>query len=212
MSRIPLSYNNIKVKDFITCKRIEKENVSLADKRAALISHFTGKSIGSLSLAEVQYYRIRVDFLLNSKIKTKIKPILWLKWKRYKAITNIADITKDQVKISVNQATTAKELAKNEMSDVNIDKLIGLVYFRYKFFSKPKFNIDDYEEICNEMLEAKLGDVYPTVFFYSRVLETLNQILPHYLIQATETITEILKEIEDQIHGQTLERDMVGTM
>jgi hypothetical protein len=45
------------------------------------------------------------------------------------------------------------------------------------------------------MLDAKLGQVYGTLFFYSNVLETLSPLMEIYLREATETLEETLPEV-----------------
>jgi len=50
-------------------------------------------------------------------------------------------------------------------------------------------------EIKEDMLKARMGDVYGTLFFYSSVLEMLSPVMEIYLKEAEVTITETMAEV-----------------
>ena len=202
--RIPLSYKSLTLKEFIKVKTIELKCPTREAKVAALITYYTGKSIASIDLTWLKIYRFQVNILLDSwdKVKqAKLKPIVWIKGKRYKSIT-------DATKLNNNQYTTIKSLVKDGQGDKNINRLAALIFYRYKLNSSPQFDDSIYEELSDAMLSAKVGDIAPTVFFYAKVLERLSPFLEFYLVRSQ---MEIEKEIAELTHGVDFKSSTVGT-
>lgn len=203
--RIPLSYKNLTLREFIKVKTIELHCRSHEARVAALITYYTGKNLADIDLSWMKIYRFRVNRLLESweiVKRGKIKDTVWIGTKRYKGIT-------DATKLNVNQATTIKTLVKGGQSDKNINKLAALIFYRYKLNTTPEFNDKLFDEISEDMLSAKVGDIAPTVFFYAKVLERLTPLLEFYLVRSQ-------MEIEDELAiltlGQDSEKSMVGTI
>lgn len=192
---VPISYNKLTVRQFIEAKKIELAHTDILNKRMALVSHFTGKDAETLDLNILKWQLAKVDMLLTSDINTKVKEVIWINKRRYKTFADVTSLSKTQTKLIVDQAVTAKELAKNGQGDSNIHRLLGLVYLRAKIGTKPEFNVSTWDDISEDMLDAKLGDVYGAVFFYSNVLKKLTPIIPYFLIMAEMTIENHMKEV-----------------
>lgn len=192
---VPISYNKLTVRQFIEAKKIELAHTDILNKRMALVSHFTGKDAETLDLNILKWQLAKVDMLLTSDINTKVKEVIWIKGKRYKTFADVTSLSKTQTKLIVDQAVTAKELAKNGQGDSNIHRLLGLIYLRAKIGTKPEFNVSTWDDISEDMLDAKLGDVYGAVFFYSNVLKKLTPTIPYFLIMAEMTIENHMREV-----------------
>lgn len=203
---VPLSYNSLTVRQFVECKEIELKHKDLLDKRMALVSYFTKKDAESLSLNVLKWQLFKVDALLTSQPSTKVNEVIWINSRRYKTFADVTKLTKVQTKLIVDQAVTAKELIKNGKGDINLHRLLGLVYLRAKIGTTPEFDVKTWDDVSEDMLDAKIGDVYGAVFFYSNVLEKLTLIIPYFLIQAEETIQEHMKEVNQwaATHGVNL--------
>jgi hypothetical protein len=203
---IPLSYNKLTIKQFIEVKAIE-ENPDKMQVRLQLVSYFTGKNAEEMSLRShrwkfwkpsLKYYLFRVDVLLASKISDKIKDSVMVKGKRLRGVT-------DATKLNVNQYTASKELGKN--ANANFNKIAGLF-----FYNTDDFVLKDWDKNSELLLSAKVGDIAPTVFFYTKVSERLNQILPSFFLTNQLEIEKELNSLISTTSGMSLERGMVGSM
>jgi hypothetical protein len=204
--KIPSSYKNLTLKEFIKVKTIELQCRSREATVAALITYYTGKAIADIDLTWLKIYRYRVNRLLDSweSVKrAKVKPTIWIGTKRYKGIT-------DATKLNTNQFTTIQSLLKDGQGDKNINRLAALIFYRYKFGTTPEFNDKYYEEISEAMLSAKVGDIAPTVFFYAKVLERLQPILKYYFLKSQTEIDAIIAELIVEIPGLDSKKSMVG--
>jgi hypothetical protein len=100
------------------------------------------------------------------------------------------------------------------MADQNIDKILGQIFYRAKIGHKSEYSDKDYQDVGKELLNAKMGSVYGTVFFYSKVLKRLNPTLSIYFLDSIQTLQEWSKELEAEkkVFGQNLETYTDGTM
>lgn len=206
--RIPINYNKLTLKQFIECKAIEEQfKNDTQKKRLALVSYFTGKDAETMALRtsklkfwklSLKYALFRVDLLLASKISANIKNTIWIKGRRLKGVT-------DANKLNVNQYTGLKELGKNP--NANINRIAGLL-----FYNTDEFILKDWDRNSELLLSAKVGDVCPTVFFYTKVSERLNQILPSFFLMNQLEIEKEMNELIATTRGMSLEKDMVGSM
>ena len=184
---IPIDYNNLTLKQFIEVKEIESKHLDKLKMRMALVSYFTGKDSETMPLKStllttgLKVHLFKVDLLLASKIKARTKSAIWIGFKRYKSIT-------DATKLNVNQYTALKELGKTP--NTQIHRMAGLL-----FYQGSGFELKHWDRISNELLKAKVGEVAPVVFFYSNVLERLNQILPSFFLINQLKIEGEIKEL-----------------
>ena len=202
---IPNTYNNLTVKEYIKVMAIvEDKSLDLIDRKALLINHFTGLDAYEMPLADLVKYREQVDMLLLSQINLKIVQGISVNGKEYWTDTDVTNLCTDQY-------TGVKEFGKDTMG--NFNKLLGLIYYRNDS-GKPKYDSEQFKDIGNELMEAPIGLVYGAVFFYSKVLEQLNHVLPIYLaIAQNEIETEMNSLImEAKQDGVNLQEIMGGTM
>lgn len=192
---VPISYNQLTVREFVKVKEIEMKYSDLLEKRMALVSYFTKKDAETLDLNVLKWQLFKVDSMLASSPSTKINDIIWVNGRRYKTFCDVTKLSKVQTKLIVDQAVTAKELAKNGRGDINLHRLLGLVYLRAKIGITPEFDVKTWDDVSEDMLDVKVGDVYGAVFFYSSVLEKLMPIIPYFLMEAEQTITNHMAEV-----------------
>ena len=206
--KIPLSYKKLTLRKFIELKKIEAACKTKAEVKAALITHYTGKSIASTPNDKWKLLILRVELLLESYKtiqNTKPKKHIWVGFKRYYGLT-------DATKLCSNQFTCVQELIKNGKGDVNLNKLAGLIFYRHKFNTQAEFNDKTFEEISEVMLDAKVGDIAPTVFFYAKTLNRLKPLLPFSTLQSQIELEPAINELmKDPILAEDLKNITVGT-
>jgi hypothetical protein len=192
---VPISYNQLTVREYVKVKEIEMKHSDLLDRRMALVSHFTNKNAENLDLNVLKWQLFKVDSLLASQPSTKVKHVIWINGRRYKTFADVTKLSKVQTKLIVDQAVTAKELAKNGQGDINLHRLLGLIYLRAKIGTTPEFDVKTWDDISEDMLDVTIGEVYGAVFFYSNVLEKLTPIIPYFLMEAEQTIENHMAEV-----------------
>lgn len=206
--KIPLSYKKLTLRKFIELKKIEAACKTKAEVKAALITHYTGKSIASTPNDKWKLLILRVELLLESYKaiqNSKPKKHIWVGGKRYYGLT-------DATKLCNNQFTCIQELIKGGKGNVNLNKLAGLIFYRHKFNKEPEFNDKTFEDISEVMLDAKVGDIAPTVFFYAEVLNRLKPLLQFYSLRSKiEVETAINELMKDPTLTEDLKSIMVGT-
>jgi len=192
---VPISYDSMTVRQFIEVKDVERKYSDLLEMRMALVSYFTKKDAETLDLNVLKWQLFKVDSLLASQPNTNVKDVIWINGRRYKTFADVTKLSRVQTKLIVDQAVTAKELAKNGQGDSNLHRLLGLVYLRAKIGSNPEFDVKTWDDVSEDMLDAKVGDVYGAVFFYSNVLEKLMPIIPYFLMEAEQIIENHMAEV-----------------
>lgn len=203
--KIPLSYNDLTIKQFIDVKAIES-NPDKMKMKLELVSYFTGKDAETMSLKSdkwkfwklsLKYCLFRVNTLLDSQITANIKSSVKVKGVKLNGVT-------DANKLNVNQYTALKELGKEPNTHFN--KIAGLL-----FYNTDDFILKDWDRNSELLLSAKVGDIAPTVFFYTKVSERLNQILPSYFLMNQLEIEQIMNELISTTSGMNLEKATVGS-
>jgi hypothetical protein len=74
-----------------------------------------------------------------------------------------------------------------------------------------KYTPSKHKEVSDYFRKAKMGEVYGTLFFYSKVYKALMEATNIYGQKNLEIVKNHMKELEDwQTQKKTLEKDGVG--
>jgi hypothetical protein len=191
--QIPKSFNDLTVRQFQEATQIIKDEPDLLERHIKLIACLTGntvewveahtpKQIGEMAKA--------MDFLSEPKIEKRIVRWFVLKNKIFKPILKAESLTAGQV-LSLK---TFEE--KSQGTSKYLHEQLAIIFTPVNWYGKAKaYDASKHSEIAEIMLDAKLGEVYGTLFFYSNVLKRLSPVIETYLKEANQTITEVMPEV-----------------
>lgn len=191
--QIPLSINDLTVKQFQEINQIIRTEKDCLESHIKLISCLFGKSIEwveSHTPAQIGAWAREIDKLLKSPINKKVKSFIRAGKHFYKPMLEIQNIKAGQL--------IALKFYEERASgtQVHLHNQLACVFTRLTWYGKAKkYNSSDHEDIASDMLEAKVGEVYGVLFFYTNVFEKLNLVTQTYLTSATELIKETMPEV-----------------
>lgn len=196
------SYNDLTVKQFQEASLILKNEPDILERHIKLIACVYDKPIEwveSHTPAQLAEMVKALDFITAPNLNTKIKKWVVANRKIYAPIIGAEKLTAGQViamKFYEEKAKGSQEFLNQQLACVFVD---------VDMFGRAKrYEATNHERIAKDLLSAKIGDVYGTLFFYSSVLEKLSPHLEIYLKQATETIEEMLPEVLEWAKEQGL--------
>jgi len=205
--KIPKSYNDFKVKQFVEFQSVlNQKNLDSLDREILLISAATGCSVAEVESVKTSQLRELfkdINLLQFSEPTTKINRIIKVNGKFYQAITDAKYLREE---LTTDQYVTFKELTKTDPVK-NMASILPLLYCPYRFLRKPKISKNQ-NYLSEQFQNAKIGDVAGLVFFYAKLLPKLMETMEPYFKQASQTITDHMKEIE--AFGRDLERRTAG--
>jgi len=207
--RIPKSFNEFTVGQFIDWHNIIKSESDLIEREYKLLSMLLGitqEECENIPQGKLLPLFLQMNQYKESDINQKVKQILIVNHRPYIAICDAKHLKE---LLSTSQYTAFKQYTKED-SVQHMDKILALLYCPYRPFRKLKLT-DKQHHLATIMRSAKIGDVFGAVFFYARLSEKLNPILQNYSTQAAKVIRERMEEIA-QAHGVGLEKGMDGTM
>lgn len=199
--RVPTSYGQLTVKQFLKVYDILESNIDAFDKRMEIISYFLECDANYIPFkweGVKRFYKLnlaghlkRVEMLINSPKPLRIKNTIYIGNKRY--YTPL-----DAEALNTNQYTAFATYTQNGQGEKNLAKCLALMYYRHKFFTDPKFESAQIKEIEADIMEARLCDVYGTLVFFCKVVEQLNAIFPCYLMEVEMMLEKEIREILTQ--------------
>lgn len=208
--KVPTSYGDLSVKDFLKVCEILDSKADQFDKEMELLTFFLGydaneipfKQTGLKRLykANLNYYLKRIRKLINSEKPKYAKNTIWVGNKRY--YTPL-----DAEAFNANQYTAFSTYTQNGQAEKNIAKCLALVFYRHKYFTSPSFNADNIKEIESDIMNARLKDAYGVLLFFCMVAEQSTALFHIYLMRKEE---EINNEIQELIRTSDLDNSMVG--
>jgi hypothetical protein len=200
MQRIPTSFNEFTVKQFQEWQKVTAKSFDdVLDKELALLSiaaNMAVEEVWALTGDQLKPLIAKLNTLAYSKPNEKVKKFIFVNHKAYQAIIKPSEL-KDL--LNTSQYTAFKEYTKKDCIE-NMHLILPLLYCPCKFLRKKRI-ADNTQALSREFLEAKIGDVYGAVFFYSIVWEKLNEASLPYLKKAKETLEahmeEVIKALEE---------------
>lgn len=198
---IPKNYNELTVRQFQLCDEIIRNESDVLERHIKLVACLSGNSIEwveSHTPKQIAEWVKDLSFLSNPKVDKKIPKYVLANKRVYRPYN-------DASKFSAGQVIALKVYGEKAKGHSNLHNQLACVFGEINWYGGlKKYDATKHEQIANDMLEAKMGDVYGAVFFYSNVLEALSPILETYLKQANETIMEIMPEVMEWAKEQGL--------
>lgn len=189
---LPNSFSDLTVKQFQDASYIIKNEDDLLERHVKLIACLSNKPIEwveSHTPAQVGEMVKKLDFLLTPVVSKKIKPFLVFNKSVYRPILKMETINWGQIK-------TIKVLGeREEYPNQYLNQKLACVYSKLNWYGKAVYSASDHTKKSEDLLNARLGDVYGTLFFYSNVLVTLKPVIESFSKYATQTIAETMPEV-----------------
>jgi hypothetical protein len=209
--KLPKDWNDVTVEQFQECYFLLGKTPTI-DTWVMVLSTLSGKpgsEIEALSITDLKKYIKKLDFLINPNLNEKVNKFVSIKGKIFKAVYQASDMQTNQV-ADLKGLMNSEGQSINDTVVENAHKLLACIYvpltlkgFRY-LPSKHK-------EVSNSFRKAKMGEVYGTLFFYSKTYKALMEAINSYGEKNLEIVKEHMKEIEDwQTRRKILEKDGVG--
>lgn len=191
--KLPKSYNELTVRQYQGVDLILKEDIDHLDKQVKLISHLSGKTIEEVennTPKQILEWAKTLTFLSNiNNLTTSINKRVFINGRFYCPIIGAE-------KLLASQLVTLKHLEEQNKPTELLNQMLACIYVDMDWLGRPKkFDSNTFERTAKDMLDARLGEVYGTLFFYSNVLEKSSPIILTYLNEANQTIAEVMPEV-----------------
>lgn len=184
----------------------ERDILEREYKLLSLVSGISLSKLESMKRGEVKDLFAKMGKMQRQPMRGTINEVIAIGWKPYVCFTNLKDFESD---VSTNQLTALKTWTQSEQASIeNMHRCLALLYVPYIPFSKKKIPAN-IEKAAERFKKARVGQVYGTLFFYSKVSEKLQESFHNSSKQAMETITEHLKEVISA-RGQTSPKGTAG--
>lgn len=98
--------------------------------------------------------------------------------------------------LNAGQLLTLKHLEEQNKPTELLHEMLACIYVDMDWRGRPKeYNAGDHKRKANDLKQARIGDVYGTLFFYANVFEKSKPIMITYLNEANKTIQETMPEV-----------------
>lgn len=209
--KLPKSFNEITISQFQECYFLLKKNHDL-NAWISVLSTLSGKPhkyIEDLPGNQLRAYIKSLQFLLNPELNEKVNKYVTIRGKVFKANLFASEM-------KTNQVADLKALVVNPGQSVedtiveNAHRLLACIYTPLTLTGWG-YNPSKQKKVSQYFLKAKMGEVYGTLFFYSKTYKNLMDSINEYGEKAMKEVKEHLKEIEEwQTQNQTLENVGAG--
>lgn len=204
--KLPKSFNDITIKQYqVIYDLLIDKTLEIEDRWVRILSEISGESIKfieNLPRNEMVKYFKQLSFLEDiSKLDFKAKQYLKLKGKVYKMQLFANKLTTSQaIEIKTFLLRNDGASSYHEMlASMALDfKMLHVEQFEGKTkrsFACYKYRSDLHKQRADAFLTAKVGDVYGTLFFYSKVWENSMPILEDFSSKAIKVIQKRMKEM-----------------
>lgn len=195
--KLPKDWNDITVEQFQECYFLLGKNPTI-DTWVMVLSTLSGKSgkeIESLSITELKKYIKKLDFLVNPSLNEKVNKFVTIKGKLFKAVYRASDMQTNQV-ADLKGLMASEGQSINDVVVENAHKLLACIYIplTLKGF---RYVPSKHKEVSNYFRKAKMGEVYGTLFFYSKTYKNLMEAINTYGEKNLEIVKEHMKELEE---------------
>ena len=209
--KLPKDWNDVTVEQFQECYFLLGKSPTI-DTWVMVLSTLSGKpgsEIEALSITDLKKYIKKLDFLVNPNLNEKVNKFVSIRGKIFKAVYQASDMQTNQV-ADLKGLMNSEGQSINDTVVENAHKLLACIYvpLTLKGF---RYVPSKHKEVSNYFRKAKMGEVYGTLFFYSKTYKALMEAINSYGEKNLEIVKEHMKEIEDwQTQKRTLEKDGVG--
>lgn len=193
MIQIPTSLNNLTVQQFQEVNRLIRTEKDILERHIKMVACLSGHPVDFIEKQDVSHignWARAIDKLLATELNKKITRFMVIGKTVYKPILKVDTIKAGQL-IALKHY---EEKAKG--TQVYLHEQLACVYAPLNWMGRRKpYDASKHNEISSDMLKAKVGDVYGTLFFYTNVFEKLNRVTQIYLKSASDTIQDIMPEV-----------------
>lgn len=201
------SYSQLKVKDLpIIAGIINNDSLSRIDKDIQIIAYLNNKTVSEIEdidIRQVNKMRTGIQFIYNEDDEFNVYRYILLNGTIYKALVDVD-------KFSVNRYLSIKAHIDNGGWQNNCVKLIALCY-KSLFTHGDIDEHGNYKDVSSKQLikierdfnNCKVSKIIGTLFFYSKIYNSLSLRIATYLNEAemmTREMTEYLKTQETNLH------------
>lgn len=194
--RLPKSFNDITIFQYQVCYNLLKKDHSI-ETWVAVLAALSNKSYAEIEAIPIWQLKKHIEqlaFIMVPPTKLKVKKYIYVNGRIYKAIYKANHLTPGQG-IDIKTFLKPQEGQTQEDSAVsNAHHLLACIYLPLK---RLRFSYDgiDHEEIANDFLKCKCGDVLGTLFFYSKTWERLINASVKSGNESLQILTEHMEEV-----------------
>lgn len=205
--RLPKSWNQVSIEQFQECYFVLGKNPTI-DSWVTVLSILSGKPIKyieGLPIRDLKDYIKKLSFLLEPKMNEKVNKFVSIKGRVFKAVY-------DASQMQTNQVADLKGFMTGEgsINDVVVENAHNLLACLYIPLTLKGFRYvpSKHKEVASYFRKVKMGDVYGTLFFYSKVYEELMKTTQDFGEKNLKIVKDHMKELEDWQRTST--KDGVG--
>lgn len=206
--KIPKRYEDLTVDQFQKLEELKLndklDNLDKAVLRLSILSSKSIEYIEALSATKVYDYLLDAIFLMQTITQIETPEQVTLGGVKFRYIKEIHEY-------NIAQEKDWKEMVKD--SDNNyincLPELMAVCHQEYEN-GVWVYNSNNHNRNVELFKHSKLSESLGAVFFYSKTFSNYTKILADCLATATEAITEIQKEMMDDLEFQTFLKDGDG--
>ena len=206
--KIPKRYEDLTVYQFQKLEELKtNDTLDKLDRAVLRLSILSGKSVEYIeALSATEVYNTLMDAIFLTQPITQIETPKEVKLGgiKFRYIKEIHEY-------NIAQEKDWKEMVKN--SDNNyincLPELMAVCHQEYEN-GVWVYNSNNHNRNVELFRQSKLSESLGAVFFYSKTLKGYTKVLADCLAKATQTITEIQKEMTDDLEFQTFLKDGDG--
>jgi hypothetical protein len=215
--RLPKSFNEVTVKQYQDVYFLIREkyidDFQYCENWARVISILSNEDYDTiLELPKIEFKNLikRIDFILRPEVlQERAKKYIAVNRRFYKAVLNADQLSTSQSLNIKGFQSRDNSLDINENTVVEMHNLLATIYLplTLKGF---KYSSEKHRKIAEDMLHAKMGDVYGTLFFYSVLYENLMKSTVDSMNENLSVLTDHLNEIQERMQEKSLEKSGAG--
>ena len=203
------SFNDMTVGMFQEWHKIMHTEKDLLEREYNLLSLVSGISrakLDNMPRGKIKGLFSEMGKMQRQPMRGVVNEVISIGLRPYVAFTNMKDFSNE---LTTNQGTALKTWTGNEYDSIqNMHLCLAMLYVPYLPFKKKRIP-DNIEKAARIFKKAKVGQVYGTLFFYSRLSEKLQETFLCSVEEATKMLTEHLSEVI-KAHGGTLQKATAG--
>lgn len=192
------NYNQLTIKQFLSCKRISELESDPIDKNVRLLAEITGKEVDdieSLPIGELKEQLKKLGAIETLVPETKIKMKFKVKGQRFTCIW-------EQQKLTAAQYIDVCHFTKNQ-SDIiyNIHNILAAICVKRTWYGKQlKYDGGQHKEIADLFYNhMTIEQAYPIMLFFCKFYEELETNIATYLLEEAM----MLKKEAEVIFGKS---------
>lgn len=194
--KVPFRFEDITLSQFMKLHELEGDkSIEKLDKDTKVLSILTNESIDTIEDLE---FSKRIELLSKcTYVKNVPKDLKVVKRFRVNSILLVPTTSLQEMK--VNQLcdfyTILNNANGNAISVAN--DLLAIMFKPFSIIGNSKYSPENHAKISKLLLSAKVGDCLGLLFFYLDLWKLCEPLIVDCLKNQTQTIAELMKEIEN---------------